>query len=363
MAPPTSIRPQARTVLGVDVGGTKLATVLATPAGEIVHKVRLPTEAERGAAHGVARLLAMLHRNLDETGTDPADVIGIGVACGSPMDAEHGIILGPPNLQSWNPVPIKATLESEFGIYAELENDANAGALAEWLFGAGRGMHNVVYMTMGTGIGGGLILDGRLFRGSNGNAGEVGHMRVVDRGGPRCGCGKRGCLEAYCSGPSIARRTREALANSVDAASAGDLSTAARHADALPNTAGSLILELAGSLEAVTAEHTFAAARQGDALALRLVDETAHYMGVGLANVIQALNPQAIVLGTIATQQGDFFLDRVRAVVREETWPQIYEAVQILPSPLGEQVGDYAAISIILQHLTSNPFSSSKTGL
>jgi len=343
MASSIPIRPQASTVLGVDVGGTKLATVLATPGGEIRHKVRLPTEAERGPEHGVAQLISMLRRNLQETGTDPADVIGIGVACGSPMDAERGIILGPPNLQSWNPVPIKAILESEFGIYTELENDANAGALAEWLSGAGRGLRNVVYMTMGTGIGGGLILDGRLYRGSNGNAGEVGHMRVVDRGGPRCGCGKRGCLEAYCSGPSIARRTREALADTGDSA----------------------IVRLAGSVEAASAEHVFAAARQGDALALHLVDETAHYMGVGLANIIQALNPQAIVLGTIATQQGDFLLDRIRAVVRAETWPQMAKVVQILPSPLGDEVGDYAAISIILQHLKepSNPFLSSETGL
>jgi len=342
MASSIPIRPQASVILGVDVGGTKLATVLATPDGAIRHKVRLPTEAERGPEAGVARVISMLRRNLQETGTDPVDVIGIGVACGSPMDAERGIILGPPNLQSWNPVPIKAILESEFGIYTELENDANAGALAEWLFGAGRGMRNVVYMTMGTGIGGGLILDGRLYRGSNGNAGEVGHMRVVDRGGPRCGCGKRGCLEAYCSGPSIARRAREALAG-------------------LGKTP---LLALAGSLEAISAEHVFGAARQGDALALHLVDETAHYMGVGLANVIQALNPQAIVLGTIATQQGDFFLDRVRAVVREETWPQMSEVVQILPSPLGDQVGDYAATSIILQHLkaTPDPFLSKQPG-
>jgi glucokinase len=361
MASSSSTQPRARFVLGADIGGTKLATVLATPGGEILHKVRLPTEAERGPAHGVARLISMLRRNLDETGTDPADVIGIGVACGSPMDADRGIILGPPNLQSWNPVSIVATLESEFGIHAELENDANAGALAEWLFGAGRGMRDVVYMTMGTGIGGGLILDGRLYRGANGNAGEVGHMRVVDRGGPRCGCGKRGCLEAFCSGPSIARRTRQALA-SLAPSFADDRSTTARQDRAARR--GSLILDLAGRLEEVTAEHLFAAARQDDVLALQLVDETAHYLGVGLANIAQALNPQAIVLGTIATQQGDFLLDRVRAVVGEETWPQIYGAVQILPSPLGDQVGDYGAISIILQHLktTSNPFLSSETG-
>lgn len=335
MKPVVHCRSQSAYVLGVDVGGTKLATVLATRGGEILHKVRLATEAERGPAFGVARLVSMLHQNLDETSVDPEDVVGIGVACGSPMDAERGIILGPPNLQSWNPVPIVETLEAEFALYTQLENDANAGALAEWLFGAGRGRRSMVYMTMGTGIGGGLILDGRLYRGANGNAGEVGHMRVVHQGGPLCGCGKRGCLEAFCSGPAIARRAKEALRRS----SQDSLATAC--------------VALAGSLESVTAEHLFAAARQGDALALQLVDETAHYMGVGLANIIQALNPEVIVLGTIATEQGDFFLDRVRRVVREETWPQMSHIVEILPSPLGDQVGDYGAISIILQNLTA----------
>ena len=132
-------RPQATHVLGVDVGGTKLATVLATRNGEILHKVRRPTEADRGPDFGVARLISMLRQNLAETEIAHEDIIGIGVACGSPMDAEQGIILGPPNLQSWNPVPIKEILEAEFGLYTQLENDANAGALAEWLFGAGRG--------------------------------------------------------------------------------------------------------------------------------------------------------------------------------------------------------------------------------
>jgi glucokinase len=223
-------------------------------------------------------------------------------------------------------------LQAEFGLYARLENDANAGALAEWLFGAGVGRRHVVYMTMGTGIGGGLILDGRLYRGANGNAGEIGHMRVVDTGGPLCGCGKRGCLEAFCSGPSIARRTREALNNAPTSSWAQQMHET-----------------LHGDLDQVTAEHLFAAAREGDPLALHLVDETAHYMGVALANVIQAINPDVIVLGTIATAQGDFFLDRVRRVVRAETWPLMSKAVEILPSPLGSRVGDYGAISVLLQ--------------
>ena len=333
MAPATGIHPNAPYVLGVDIGGTKLATVIASRSGEIVHKVRLPTDAERGPDVGVPRLVSMIHRNLEETGIAPADVMGIGVACGSPMDAEQGVILGPPNLQTWNPVPIVEILQAEFGLYAQLENDANAGALAEWIFGAGKNKRNVVYMTMGTGIGGGLVLDGRLYRGANGNAGEVGHMRVVPEGGPLCGCGKRGCLEAFCSGPAIARRAREAL----------------------DRQSPSLLRTLAGDPAQVTAEHVFSAARKGDTLGLALVDETAHYMGIGLSNIIQAINPDVIVLGTIATQQGDFLLDRIRQTVRQETWPQMAEAVEILPSPLGSQVGDYGAISIVLQHVLAEP--------
>jgi glucokinase len=337
--------PQAPYVLGVDIGGTKLATVLATRDGRLLHKERRPTEADRGPEFGVARLISMLRCTVADVGDAGTEIAGIGVACGSPMDAEQGIILGPPNLQSWNPVPIVDILEREFGLYARLENDANAGALAEWRFGAGQGKRSVVYMTMGTGIGGGLVLDGRLYRGANGNAGEVGHMRVVPEGGPLCGCGKRGCLEAYCSGPSIARRAQEDLMRAQE-----ELGRTHRAPGNAP-AAGAAILKLAGSVEAVTAEHLFAAARQGDALAERLVDETAHLLGVGLANIIQALNPEAIVLGTIATEQGDFFLDRVRQTVRRETWPQLFEVVDILPSPLGSGVGDYGAISVVLAEL------------
>jgi glucokinase len=334
----TEPNPQAQYVLGVDIGGTKLSTVLATRAGDIVHKVRRPTDANLGPASGVARLIEMLHETIRAHGEDldHGQIGGIGVACGSPMDAERGVILGPPNLPSWNPVPIVEILEREFGLATRLENDANAGALAEWLFGAGRGRRHVVYLTMGTGIGGGLVLDGRLYRGANGNAGEIGHMRVVDRGGPLCGCGKHGCLEAFCSGPSIARRTRKALAGEPDSHAAPHMWAQIREA-------------LCGDLEQVTAEHLFDGARAGDPLALRLVDETAHYMGIALANVIQAFNPEVIVLGTIATAQGDFFLDRVRRVVRDETWPLMSEIVEIVPSPLGSRVGDYAAISVLLQ--------------
>ena len=332
MLPADVHQSQAPYVLGVDVGGTKLSTVLATRDGNLLHKIRLPTEEKRGPEFGVPRLISMLHQTLQATQASRTDVVGIGVACGSPMDAARGVILGPPNLQSWNPVPIKEILEAEFDLYTQLENDANAGALAECLFGAGKGKRNIIYMTMGTGIGGGVILEQRLYRGTNGNAGEVGHMRVVSQGGPLCGCGKHGCLESFCSGPAIARRTKEALASETDSA----------------------IMDLAGSTDAVTAEHVFRAARQGDTLALHLVDETAHHLGVGLANIIQILNPQIIVLGTIATEQGDFFLDRVRRVVRAETWPQLSEVVQILPSPLGAKVGDYAAISVILQNLAGD---------
>ena len=171
-------------------------------------------------------------------------------------------------------------------------------------------------------------------------------MRVVPQGGPLCGCGKHGCLEAFCSGPAIARRAREAVQNALALPSALSCS-AAKDVAAL--------LELAGDLNTIGAEHLFEAAKSGNKLALQLVDETAHYMGVGLANIVQVLNPEVIVLGTIATEQGDFFLDRVRQVVCKESWSQMSAVVEILPSPLGAQVGDYGAISVILQNLITDP--------
>lgn len=314
-------------LLGHDVGGTKLAVVIADRNGNILHKVRRPTDAERGPEAVVATLVDMSREAMARACLSSSDLAGVGVSCGGPLDTETGVVYAPPNLPGWDEVPLKAWLERALSLPAFVENDANAGALAEWSFGAGRGFRHMVYMTMSTGIGGGIILDGRLYRGPNDTAGEVGHMTIVENG-PACGCGKRGCLEALCSGPSIARRARE-------------------KAHAAPD---SLLIALAGGdPDRITAETVMDAARKNDPCARQIVDETARYMATGLGNIVNVLNPEIIVIGTILVKAGDLLLEPIREYLRRETWERVYDTVRVEPAGLGDEVGDLAAIAVIRQ--------------
>ena len=318
-------------LLGHDIGGTKLAVTVADRNGKILHKIRRPTEAERGPRAVVASLVDMSREAMARASLSPVELAGVGVSCGGPLDTETGVVYAPPNLPGWDEVPLKAWLESALSLPVYVENDANASALAEWSFGAGRGCRHMVYMTMSTGIGGGIILDGRLYHGPNDTAGEVGHMTIVENG-PACGCGKRGCLEALCSGPSIARRARE-------------------KAQAAP---GSLMVDLAGGDPAcITAETVMDAARQDDPAAREIVDETARYMAVGLGNIVNILNPEVIVIGTILVKAQDLLLEPIRAYLRRETWPRVFDTVRVVPAGLGDEVGDLAAIAVIRQAVQS----------
>ena len=197
-------------VVGIDIGGTKLATVVADTTGHILNKVRKPTLAERGPEYALQLLFDMVRETIESAGLERTAISAIGVSCGGPLDTKTGIVYSPPNLPGWDALPLKAKLESEFQIPVTLENDANASALAEYRFGGGRGYNAVLYMTMSTGIGGGIVLDGQIYHGTNDSAGEVGHQILLPDG-PPCGCGKRGCLEALCSGPAIARRAQTAI--------------------------------------------------------------------------------------------------------------------------------------------------------
>lgn len=326
------LNPTAPYLIGIDIGGTKLAVVVADRDGTIVHKVRRPTEAERGPEPIFRTLCHMAREAAEAADVAWSDIAGIGVSCGGPLDTASGIVYSPPNLPGWDGIPLKTWLEDELGLAIHVENDANAEALAEWIFGAGRGYTNVVYMTMSTGIGGGLILNGRLYRGAGDAAGEVGHMTLIP-GGPLCGCGKRGCLEALCSGPAIARRGREWLAEQGN-----------EGASIMPALAG-------GDPDAITAETIMAAARQGDAGARHIVDETARYMALGLGNIVNILNPQIIIIGTIIVKAGDLLLDPIRTYLRRETWDRLYQMVKIVPAALGDAVGDLAAIAVVRQAL------------
>ena len=315
-------------VVGIDIGGTKLATVVADKDGNILQKVRKPTESEKGPRYAVQLLLEMVDEAIDLAGLRREDISGIGVSCGGPLDTKTGIIYSPPNLPGWDALPLKEMIESEFHIPTVIENDANASALAEARFGGGRGYDYVLYMTMSTGIGGGIIADGEIYHGANDSAGEVGHQILLPDG-PLCGCGQYGCLEALCSGPAIARRAQEAIADQ-------------------PHTK---ILALAdGQIDRVRSEHVLQAARDSDALAIALVEETAYYMGWGIANLVNILNPQIVLLGTIAVAAGDLLLDPIRRTVTEMAMQRPLEIVKIMPAELGDSIGDLAAISLVIRN-------------
>jgi glucokinase len=307
-------------IIGIDIGGTKCAACLAR-GGQIVRREDFPTADEPGPDAVLRRLAATAEGLLSRHRVPRERVIGVGVSCGGPLDPEEGLILSPPNLPGWDGVPARRILEQALSLPVRIENDANATAVAEWRLGAGRGFRSLAFLTVGTGIGAGLILDGKLYRGKAGLAGEVGHSTILPDG-PLCRCGKRGCLEALASGSSIGRRAQAA---------------AKEHPDSI----------LAG--RELTGRDVVEAARAGDALAREALLESARYLGIGIANLLQILDLERVILGTIAVHAGEEYLDAVRTSVREHCWPSICDGVEVVPCGLGDSAQDYAAISLWLE--------------
>lgn len=304
------------TIIGLDIGGTKCAVLKADDSGAIQRTIRFQTK-------GAAETQERLWRAVAELGPGPAPVFG--VSCGGPLDSAAGLILSPPNLPGWDRVPITAELERRFGGRAFLMNDANAGALAEWRFGAGRGARNLVFLTYGTGMGAGVICDGRLFEGANGNAGEVGHVRL-SRSGP-VGYGKAGSFEGWCSGAGIARAAQ----------------TAARR------KRGKVAFN-PGRIEDISARHVAEAAAAGDAVAQELLAESGRRLGMGLAMIIDVLNPEVIVLGSVYVRARRWLEPHMRPVLEEEALPASLAVCKVVPSALGEEIGCYAAVAIAVYH-------------
>ncbi len=301
----------ATLLLGLDIGGTKSAAVIGDTDGTVLARVSAPTP--QGSWQEAVALLCDLSRQVCHgQGVAVSDMAALGVSCGGPLDSQTGTVYAPPNLPAWEAVPLRSLLEAEFGLPTRLENDANATALAEHRWGAGQGCRDMAFLTMGTGIGAGLILDGKLYRGRRDLAGEVGHA-VVLPGGPLCPCGKRGCLESLASGTSLARMGRERC---------GEAS--------------------------LTAHDVCARARRGDAIALSVIADVALYMGIGLANLLHTLNLERIVLGTLAVHAADLLLEPIRAATQAHCWPRVWEGVSILPAALGDAAQDKAALAVAL---------------
>jgi glucokinase len=316
-------------LLGIDIGGTKLALALGDRSGRIRAQRRRPTEPSGDATADLQRIAEDVRQLLDEAGVPLEQIACIGVSVPGPFDRERGLVLDPPNLPGWNRAPVRRVLHAALGRPVHLENDANAAALAEWRFGAGRGFEHLVYLTMSTGIGGGLILGGQLYRGRADGAGEVGHI-PVEWDGETCACGMRGCLEAYAGGAAWARRLREIAPSD------------------------GMVASLAGGREGATPEHVVAAARAGDAFALAELARFNTYLARGIATLIFTLAPEVVILGTIPTAAGDALcLDPVREMVAAHVWPLLGKGVEIRSAGLGRDLGNYAGLSVALEGLAA----------
>ncbi|HUK19842.1 MAG TPA: ROK family protein [Bryobacteraceae bacterium] len=308
---------------GVDIGGTKTAVLLASDPPAVLDRTEFPTL----PAEGPERAIALIVRTLREL-AGARSLRGIGVSCGGPLDSAAGVIQAPPNLWTWVDVPIKAVLEQEFGVTCGLENDANAGAVAEHRFGAGRGTRNMVFLTMGTGLGAGIIADGRLYRGTCDAAGEIGHVRLT-RSGPM-GYHKAGSVEGWASGGGLGRLATEVVKKQ------GSLGH---------QTSLAACLERNGT---ITARDVADAARQGDALAKKLIRDTGKRLGETLAILVDILNPERIVIGGLAMRLGDDLLKPARVVLAREALPGSAAVCQIVPAELDERIGDIAALCIAM---------------
>lgn len=299
-------------VLAIDLGGTRFRIGLVDREGRLAYRASLPTRASEGPRRLIARL-ALAGRRALSCSPPEGRVLGVGVATPGPVDPWAGVVFTAPNLPGWQDVPLKAELEEALGLPAVVGNDANLGGLGEALFGAGRGHANLVYLTVSTGIGSGILVDGRLLVGARGLASEAGHM-VVRLDGPRCGCGKRGCLEALASGTAIAARAAERL-------TAGESSA------------------LAARRPPLTAEHVASAALRGDRLAREVLLEAARVLGEGIANLVHLVNPSLVVLGGGVTRSGSEWWQAVTTTVDQATWPAFRRGLQVVPAALGDDQG------------------------
>ena len=308
--------------LGIDLGGSKLAIAIADAEGGLIAQQTCPSPTSGDPDADVAAIAKSAADLITRSELAARDFAAAGFSVPGPVDHERGAVLAPPNLPGWKNVPLRDRMSELLGMPVRLENDANAAALAEWRFGAGRGARNLVYLTMSTGVGAGLILDGRLYRGHRSRASEFG-LTCVEWEGERCGCGQRGCLEAYLGGAAWSRRLR-AIA-----------------------PGASRVCALAGSREFVSPKHVVAAAREGDAFACEEMARFNHYLARAIAALAFALAPEIVVLGTIATAAGEALcFEPVRALVEAQVWPALREELRIVPIGLGEDLPYYAGVCV-----------------
>ncbi len=308
-------------IIAVDLGGTQLRGALCTPDGTVHQRVSKKTRAKRGPEAVLERICQTAQQVWPEDGR----VHAIGISAPGPLDPFAGVVLGAPNLPGWDRVPLRDIVKARFDLPVFVGNDANLAGLAEHRFGAGRGFDDMIYMTISTGIGGGIVLGGRLFVGHKGLAGEIGHI-VLQPAGPQCGCGNRGCLEALASGTAIGRQAQTLAAS---------------------GRAPAVLAAAGGDVKQVSSKSVGEAAAQGDKVALRLLRQAGYYIGLGIANLMHLFNPECFILGGGVTQTGDLLFTPIQRTVQRSTQiPQYWEDVKIVPAALGDDAGLLGALAL-----------------
>lgn len=314
-----------KNLIGLDIGGTKTAICYGVQDGsdvEPVEKVSFPTTDVDSTIDGIRRGVSGI---MARHGLDSGNTHGIGISCGGPLDSSRGIVMSPPNLPGWDNIPITDILSGEFGVPVAIHNDANACALAEWKFGAGKGTRNMVFMTFGTGLGAGLIIDGKLYTGTNDNAGELGHIRLSEFG--PVGYGKAGSFEGFCSGGGIRQLAQSAVKERLQRG---------EKVAWCPD----------GDLDGINARTVAEAAAAGDELAKEVYRTSALMLGAGLSVVIDILNPEMIVIGSIYARNEAMMKPVMEEVISREALGLSGKVCRIVPAALGEKIGDYAALSV-----------------
>lgn len=300
-------------VIGIDLGGTKIATCAIDKLGNIRGRKIVPTLASKGQDVVISRIIQCVYDLLNESNLNIDDVTAIGLAAPGPLDIKNGLMTNPPNLPGWKDVPIVKILQREFKLPVVLENDANSAALGENLYGSGQGVDYFIYMTVSTGIGGGVVINNRILRGSTGNAAEFGHM-VINFEGPICGCKNKGCFEAYASGTALARFARQGVIE-------GRKSILADMID----------------VEELKAEHVFSAAKKGDDFALELVRNEGFYLGIGIANMASVFDPELIAIGGGLTRQWDMFYHQMMNTAKTRLFAS--KDIQVVKASLDSYAG------------------------
>jgi glucokinase len=306
------VKEAKKPVLTIDLGGTKI--IAAIISSKVIARKYQLTLADEGPQSVIKRVLSMIDHLLGLRNLDPSQLDSISIAAAGAIDIEKGLVTLSPNLPGWRDIPLRDMVGEKYGVNTFLINDASAAALGEHYFGAGKGVNNLVMLTVGTGIGGGIIINGKLYSGPSGSAGEIGHM-TIDVNGPKCSCGNIGCLERLVSGTAVAEEAIRRL-------SQGEKSSLAEFGR--------------GKIKSITAEKVSLAAQNGDSLALEVISKAATYLGIGLVNLVNIFNPEMIIIGGGLAKVGDLLLEPARRVVRERAFQLSTRLVRIVPAQLGD---------------------------